>query len=336
MTPRQQQRLSSVMSMVGECLASGMTASEAAVLVDPEDTRQLDAKTRAALEKTLASDAFVPELPLVLAAAVGPRCEAWVRSAGDTARQGEALGVIADELWRPRRVSAVFTLILADLIVLGVVGLIFAFFIAPTWHELLEGVGAVLPMPTRLAILLGEAISVIIIVGVLAVVVYRVSARVRPSGPFVARLHRAVRRLPVMSKYLRLRQSVGLAQWLAVGNPDALPTVRSMAEAGRPMSLGPVARELEHRLEKGMRLSEAMDETGAFQPGFAKIVRRLEESADASTRRVLLARYVVANAGREGPALDRLVIATHFVTAVIVCIFVIGLYMPIFKLGSVI
>ncbi len=336
MTPRQQQTLSSVMSMVGESLASGMTASEAAVLVDPEEIRHLEPKTRAALERTLSSDAFVPELPLALAAAVGPRCETWVRGLGDTARQGEALSVVADELWRPRRVSAVFTLIVADLIVLGVVGLIFAFFIAPTWYELLEGIGAVLPMATRLAIFLGEAISAIIIAAILAVVVFRVSARVRPSGPFVAKLHRAVRRLPIMSKYLRLRQSVGLAQWLAVGNSDALPIVRSMAEAGRPMSLGPVARELEHRLEKGMRLSEAMNQIGAFQPGLAEIVRRLEESGDASTRRALLTRYAAANAGREGPALDRLVVATHFITAVLVCIFVIGLYMPIFKLGSVI
>jgi len=335
MSPRQRQALSAVLSVVGDGLAGGMTSAEAALLVDPGDLRRLDPGRRAALEPLVASEARAPQLPLALAAAAGPRCEAWVRSLADERRQGEALMVIAEELWRPRRVSAVFMLIVADLLVLGVVGLAFAFFIAPTWNELLEGIGATLPMPTRVSIWLGQPITVLIAAGLVVVIVFRISARARPSGAITAGLDRLVRRLPVISTYLRLRQSVGVAQWLAIGASEPLPLVRAMAEAGRPLSLGPVARDLERRLDKQPRLSEAMKESGAFQPGLPEIVRRMEEKGYAS-QHALLTRYAAANVGREAPALDRLVLATHFATAVLIGMFVIGLYLPIFKLGSVI
>ena len=335
MSPRQRQALSSVLSVVGDGLAGGMTAAEAALLADPGDLQRLDPRTRAALEPLIASEVRAHELPLALAAAAGPRCEAWVRSLTELTRQGEALTVIAEELWRPRRVSAVFILILADLLVLGVVALVFAVFIAPIWNDLLESVGAGLPMPTRLAIWLGQAISVIVAVGLVAVIVFRISARARPSGALTERLERLVRRMPVIATYLRLRQSVGVAQWLAIGAAEPLPLVRAMAEAGRPLSLGPVARDLERRLEKQVRLSEAMKASGAFQPGLPEIVKRMEEQGHAS-QRALLTRYAAANAGREAPALDRMLLATHFATAILIGIFVIGLYMPIFKLGSVI
>jgi hypothetical protein len=335
MSPRQRQALSSVLSVVGDGLAGGMTAAEAALLVDPGDLQRLDPDRRAAIAPLVASEVRAHELPLALAAAAGPRCEAWVRSLGDTTRQGEALMVIAEELWRPRRVSAVFILIVADLIVLGVVGVVFTVFIAPIWNDLLESVGAALPMPTRVSIWLGQAISILVAAGLLAAIVFRISARLRPSGALAERLDRLVRRLPVIATYLRLRQSVGVAQWLAIGSAEPLPLVRAMAEAGRPMSLGPVARDLERRLEKRVRLSEAMKASGAFQPGLAEIVKRMEEQGHGS-QHALLTRYAAANAGREAPALDRMLLATHFATAILIGLFVIGLYMPIFKLGSVI
>lgn len=335
MTPKQRQALSAILGTVGESLAAGMTPADAALLIDADDLRRLDAATRAAIENARSSPALASELPLALARAAGPRSEAWVRMLPETARQGEALSVLAEELWRPRRVSAVFILIVADLIVLGVVGLVFAIFIAPTWNELLEGLGAVLPMPTRLSIWLGQAITILVALGLVAAIVFRVSARVRPSGAFTDALDRVVRRLPVMRRYLRLRQSVGLAQWLAIG-PEPLPLVRAMAEAGRPLSLGPVGRELQRRLEANVKLSQALGESDAFEPGLAEIVRRLEEKGYASSQHLLLTRYAAVNEGREGPALDRLVLAMHFATAILIGIFVIGLYMPIFKLGSVI
>jgi len=335
MTPRQRQALSSLFSAVGESLAEGMTPAEAALLADPGDVRRLDAASRAALEPLLASEARAAELPIALASAAGPRCEAWVRMLPDTMRQGEALTVIAEELWRPRRVSGIFTLITADLLVLGIVGVVVAFFIAPVWSDLLENVGAVIPMPTRISIWMGEGIAVLLALGVLAVVVFRLSARLRPSGAFTDRLGHRVRRLPVISSYLRLRQSVGMAEWLAIGAAEPLPLIGAMAEVGRPLSLGPIGRDLQRRLEGKTRLSEAMKESGAFQPGLPEIVRRMEERGHAS-QHILLTRYAAANAGREGPALDRLLLATHFVTAIFIAIFVFGLYLPIFKMGSVI
>jgi hypothetical protein len=335
MTPRQRQALSSLFSVVGESLSEGMTPAEAALLADPDDVRRLDAASRAALEPLLASEARAAELPIALASAAGPRCEAWVRMLPDTARQGDALTVIAEELWRPRRVSAVFMLIAADLLVLGIVGVVVAFFIAPVWNDLLASVDATIPMPTRVSIWIGEGIAVLLAVAVLVVIVFRVSARLRPSGALIDRLGGLVRRTPVVSSYLRLRQSVGVAEWLAVGGPEMLPLFSAMAEVGRPLSLGPIGRDLQRRLEAKTRLSDAMKESGAFQPGLPQIVRRMEEQGHSS-QGSLLARYAAANIGREGPALDRLLLATHFVTAIFIGLFVFGLYLPIFKMGSVI
>ena len=328
--------LSAILSGAGECLASGMTASEAAVLVDPDDCASLEPKTRTSIETTLASDVLVTQLPVVLAAAVGPRCEAWVRSLPDTQLQGEVLSLFADELWRPRRVSAVFTLIAADLVVLSVVSFVFAFYVAPTWIELMRSFDAELPVPTRIAIGLGQVITVLVVLGAATFAAMRLSVRLRPSGALTAMVDRAVRRLPVASQVLRLRQSVGLARWLAVGEPEPVSLVRAMAEVGSPMSLGPAARQLESHLGHGVRLSEAMNRAGSFLPGLSKIVRSLEDGGDPPAWRALLTQYVAATAGREGPALDRLLLAAHFVTAIIVAIFVLGLYIPIFKMGSVI
>jgi type IV pilus assembly protein PilC len=253
----------------------------------------------------------------------------------DDARKGELLTLLSEEIRQRRGSSAVFMLIVADFIVLALLSVIYAVFLAPVWSEMMESFGAELPAPTRFAFLLGRILAILAVVGVFAAIALRVGSRLAPHGVVLDFMDRALRRIPPIDAYARTSLSVRWARCLSIGSLAPGGIARAMAEAGgrsaRGRAAARLARELDHH-----GLAEAMARTDAFLPGFVNLVRAQEQRGALAQSRSLLGRYATVTANREDSSLDRMLLTAHFVTAIIVCIFVIGFYLPIFKLGSIV
>jgi hypothetical protein len=77
-----------------------------------------------------------------------------------------------------------------------------------------------------------------------------------------------------------------------------------------------------------------MGRTGRFLPGLVSLVRSLEQRGTPAEWRPLLTRYANATSGREEMALDRMLLVAHAVTGCVIGFFVLGFYLPIFKIGA--
>jgi type II secretory pathway component PulF len=333
MNARQRRALAELLTETGELLREGMSAAEVATMIAAADRSRLDAGTRASLEPAIENEGFAAEIPMVLASAVGARSEAWVRAIEEPRRKGEALLLLSEELVRRRRTSSIVTLIVFDIVVLAIVSLVYAFAVSPVWDELLRDMGATLPMPTLVAIHLGQILAFALIAALIVALILRIAPHWRLAARLAGWVDRFLRRIPAVAPYFRIRDSVRWARWLAVGGLAPRELAEAMAEAGvgtaRSRSAAALADELARH-----PVSEAMSRTGRFLPGLVNLVRTLEQRGAAADWRPLLTRYASATAGREEAALDRLLLAAHAVTGVLVGVFVFGFYLPIFKIGA--
>lgn len=215
-------------------------------------------------------------------------------------------------------------------------------FVVPTFEQVFEGFGAVLPRPTRLVIALS---GVLLHWGPLALaalgactLVAAQSIRRYPQ----ARMARD-RLLLVMPPWGPLARAVAAARWsralgtlLTAGIPLA-DALGALSQITGNTVFDAANAQIEARLRRGERLASAMRAVGCFPAALVEPLAVAEESS--ALDKMLL--DCAALAEREVD--DKLSLASAFVEPVIVIVLglaigslVVALYLPVIELGNVV
>jgi hypothetical protein len=333
MNTQERKSLIRLLEATGEAMQSGLPAAAALEIAIADELSAMPQSLREAL-----ADAGSPgaDPALRLAGIAGANAESWLARVEAGAPQGAGLALIAEALPRARRLPGGAVLIIADLAVLAVLSVIVTFFIAPTWIELFSSMNMTLPAPTRVAVAVAYAMIPVsaALVG-LMVVAQLWLRRAGALGPWAARIDRLLLNLPAAGDWLRTRETVRAARWLALSRGAELGAFDAMAEAGAGTLGGRVAARVAASLREGKPLPETLESAGAFLPGFARVLRTADAHEGQPIAR-FLARYAQIASQRETGSRERLILAAHFVTGVVIGSYVFAIYLPLFKMGSAI
>ena len=333
MNKLERQSLTRLLEATGEAMQAGLPAAASLAIAIADEADRMPKSLREALAD-VSEDGAQPAIRL--AGTVGANCEAWLAAVEAGPAQGTGLVLMAEALPRARRLPAGAVLVMADLFALLAVSLLIVLFIAPTWIELFQSMGATLPAPTRAAIVVAYAAAPVTLalfgVAVLSQLWMR---RAGALGPFAVRIDRLLLNLPVVQVWLRIRESSRAARWLSLGRVTAQAAFDALAEAGAGTLSGRVAARVAAQLRAGKNLPDALEATDAYLPGLANVLRTAERQEGQPFAR-FLERYAQVTARREGASLEKLILAAHLVTGVLIGGYVIAIYLPIFKMGSAI
>lgn len=329
----ERQSLIRLLDAAGEAMQAGLPPEAALAIAIADEGSQVPP----ALREALADVTREGERPAErLAGTVGANCEAWLRQIDALPSQGVGLTLIAEALPHARKLPAGAVLIVVDLIALLAVSLLVAFFIAPTWIEMFGNIGATLPLPTRAAVAAAYAMVPVMLLLLGAAVLSQFWLRRAQSlGGLADRIDRLLLALPVVRHWLRIRESSRVARWLSLGRGSALAAFDALSEAGAGTLPGRLAARVAADLREGVALADALDRAGAFLPGLASVLRNAEQLEGQPFAR-FLERYAIVTARREGASLEKLIFTAHAATGVLVGLYVIAMYLPIFKMGSVV
>ncbi|HET7313174.1 type II secretion system F family protein [Salinisphaera sp.] len=228
--------------------------------------------------------------------------------------------------------------IIVAIIVMGIL----LYFVVPQFQSLFRGFGADLPAFTLMVISLSKVVQHwwwLILGGVVAAGYGFIVVR-RRSRRFKRALDRAVLRLPVVGAIVYnaavARFSRTLSTMFAAGVP-LVEALDSVARAAGNVAFEEAIFQMRAQVESGQRLELAMANTGRF-PGMAHQMVKVGEEAgalDAMCSRVADFYEAEVDAQVDGLSslLEPMIMA---VIGVLVGGLVIAMYLPIFKLGSVV
>ncbi len=230
----------------------------------------------------------------------------------------------------------------AVIIVAIIVTAILLIFVVPQFEELFKGFGADLPAFTQLVINLSRFMqhSWWLVGGALFAIVFGLVQLKKRSPAFNHSLHRLILGVPVIGPIIRkaaiARFSRTLATMFAAGVPlvDALQTVSG---ATGNQVYGNAILQMKDAVATGQQLQLAMNQTGVFPNMVTQMVAIGEEAGalDAMLAKVadFFEQEVDAAVDSLSSLLEPLIMA---ILGILVGGLVIAMYLPIFKMGSVV
>lgn len=255
------------------------------------------------------------------------------------AEHGERMLALRDRLR-----TALFYPFLVVALALLLTGALLAFVI-PTFADLYRDAGVVLPLPTRIVLILSDAVldfglPALFILAAGAVYLRHIWMRGGArDGKLRARLDRLLLRLPVLGPVVT---RITLARWantfatlFAAGVPlDQV--LAAAAGAARNHAFAETLPALRAAVNAGQPLSRALAEAGIFTPIVIEMCAVGEESGALDTMLGRVALYYEREAGEAVARLSRLLEPVlMLVLGLIVGGIVIAMYLPVFRLGSV-
>jgi len=223
-----------------------------------------------------------------------------------------------------------------EMLLLTLVLTIHGIFVLPQFKAVFAAAGTPLPAFTRVVLALigptGPFLYVAILV-LLAVLAWRILPAL--LGPLLRPIDRLLLSLPLLGPVLRERNSDRISGWLGFAAADAA-SQRAAVEAARTWFadelLSRECAEVLRAVDAGQELTMSFAQARGFDNEFQAVVV-LPEQADALA--ALRARWRIAEAlpehqSRLAPALARVVMG------LIVAAVVVAMYLPIFKLPSVV
>lgn len=238
----------------------------------------------------------------------------------------------ADVLDNPFAASGHKALALAGLVSTCVVLFLFATFVFPTFQNLFESFGAELPVPTLVALLLGQWVLLPVAI-ILAVILAadQLAARLPPHlAVKLWRIEAAKERLAVLQRQRQVAATRTLALWLAatrgrLGDAEALAGCQELL--GRSWMTQRLAR-VAAALQQGKSLSDALKQEGAWLPGLSLLL------ADPAVDGAALNAYALSLNARADTTSARQLLFSQLALGVVLGFFVIAMYLPIFKMGA--
>jgi type IV pilus assembly protein PilC len=230
----------------------------------------------------------------------------------------------------------------AVLVVAVIVTIILLIFVIPQFEDLFKGFGADLPAFTQMVINLSkfvqsDGIFIAIVLGGLGWVFFYFKKRSRKMQHF---LDRAILKMPVVGPILYkaaiARYARTLSTMFAAGVP-LVEALESVAGACGNIVFEDGVMKMRDEVATGQRLQRAMENTGLFPNMVVQMIAVGEESGSLDTMSGKVATFyeddVDAAVDSMSSLLEPLIM---LILGVLVGGLVIAMYLPIFKLGSVV
>ncbi|MGB5408434.1 MAG: type II secretion system F family protein [Thiogranum sp.] len=230
----------------------------------------------------------------------------------------------------------------AVIIVAFAVTAILLIFVVPTFQELFEGFGADLPAFTQLVVNLSEWMQANWWLALLAIVgvIYGFSEAKKRSPKFAHALDRIMLKIPIVGEILTKAIIARYARTLSTMFAAGVPLVEAMESvagaAGNALYTEGIL-QMRDNVATGQQLQLSMTQTGLFPNMVVQMVAIGEESGSLDTMLAKVADFyeqeVDDMVDNLSSLLEPLIMA---VLGILVGGLVIAMYLPIFKMGSVI
>jgi type IV pilus assembly protein PilC len=230
----------------------------------------------------------------------------------------------------------------AVIVVAFVVTAILLIFVVPTFQELFEGFGADLPAFTQMVVSLSEWMQANWWLALLAVVgsVYGFSQAKKRSRRFAHALDRIMLKVPIVGEILTKAVIARYARTLSTMFAAGVPLVEAMESvagaAGNALYTEGIL-QMRDNVATGQQLQLSMTQTGLFPNMVVQMVAIGEESGSLDTMLAKVADFyeqeVDDMVDNLSSLLEPLIMA---VLGILVGGLVVAMYLPIFKMGSVI
>src|ERR1700754_3962897 len=230
----------------------------------------------------------------------------------------------------------------AVLVVAVIVTVILLIFVIPQFETLFKGFGADLPAFTQMVINLSRFVQsqgwwMLIMAGIGGFVFFYFKKRSRPMRQFLDRmLLKAPVIGPIMVKAAIARYSRTLSTMFAAGVP-LVEALTSVAGATGNIVYEEATLRIRDEVSTGMRLQRCMESTGLFPNMVIQMIAVGEESGSLDQMAAKVAEFYEADVDAAvdsmSSLLEPLIMA---ILGVLVGGLVIAMYLPIFKLGSVV
>ncbi len=230
----------------------------------------------------------------------------------------------------------------AVIIVAVIVTSILLIFVVPTFEELFQGFGAELPAFTQLVIAISKTLqgSWYIILGILITVFFGFRQAMRRSYKFNHFLHRSLLKIPVVGAIVHKASIARFARTLSTMSAAGVPLVEalgSVAGATGNIVYGQSVMKMREEVATGQQLQQSMRQTNLFPNMVIQMVAIGEESGAMDSMLEKVADFFeeeVDNAvDNMSSLLEPMIMA---VLGIVVGGLVVAMYLPIFKLGSVV
>jgi type IV pilus assembly protein PilC len=230
----------------------------------------------------------------------------------------------------------------AVLVVAVVVTVILLIFVIPQFEALFKGFGADLPAFTQMIINLSKAVQsdgiyMAAVVGGLFWTFFYFKKRSRKMREFLDRLSLKIPIIgPILNKSAIARYARTLSTMFAAGVP-LVEALESVAGATGNIVYEDAVLKMRDEVSTGQRLQRAMETTGLFPNMVIQMIAVGEESGSLDSMSAKVATFYEAEVDNAvdsmSSLLEPLIMA---VLGVLVGSLVIAMYLPIFKLGSVV
>jgi type IV pilus assembly protein PilC len=230
----------------------------------------------------------------------------------------------------------------AVIVVAFIVTAILLIFVVPQFQSLFEGFGADLPAFTRLVVDMSEWMQAnwwIMVLGVAGGLYGLVQAKMR-SPKFAHTLDRIVLKLPIIGEILRkaiiARYARTLSTMFAAGVP-LVEAMESVAGAAGNQVYAEGIMKMRDDVATGQQLQLAMTQTGLFPNMVNQMVAIGEESGSLDAMLAKVADFYEQEVDDAVDSLSSLIEPLIMATlGILVGGLVVAMYLPIFKMGSVI
>ena len=306
--------------------------------------RRAAVSTETALATAVADNPMAGRVTLAAFPDLLPASLPHTRALLATGEDGVSNGLIdavADVLDEPGTRGAGWSVLYISVCGAGLVVTLFSIFVAPAFKDMFESFGAQLPAPTVLALFLAQWVVGPLGALLVLIVLLNVIWSLRPDllGGLTPRVDSMLRKAPLLGHANRVIQTKRLAAWLAASGTggDLKRRLDCLVELAGPGQFRRQVSQLANALQGGQSLLASLASPG-WLPGLALVLQDAEKfdaDADDATRKKLSA-YANTLDARSDAVSARLTLWAQLIVGVIIGFFVVAMYLPIFKLGSVI
>jgi type IV pilus assembly protein PilC len=247
----------------------------------------------------------------------------------------------ANVLDEPSQRSGAWSSLYASIAVTGVVVIFFSLSVAPAFKDVFDSFGGELPSITLLALFLAQWVFGPLGAVLLVLVMAKAIWTVRPQwmGGLTQRIDALMKNLPKFGYATRVTHTRLLAEWLAAGGAggDILERLNCLIELSGSGLFGRLVTSLLQAMQEGQSLAQATA-TQPWLPGLAMVLLDAETDLKEGQFAVEkgLSAYAAGLDDRSDAIVASLTLTAQLIVGAIVGFFVVAMYLPIFKLGSVI
>ncbi len=249
------------------------------------------------------------------------------------------VSAIADALDDPSARAAGWTVASVSAAAAALVILLFGVFVAPAMSEMFASFGGELPPLTVLALFLLNWVFVPVGSLLLLLLLTRATWTRRPQllGRITPKIDSLLMKAPLFGHATRTLHTLRLAVWLAAGatTGDTGHHLDCLGELAGSSPFGRSVAQLDSALKRGTPLAQAMSAED-WLPGLAMVLRDAQSAGDDAAMQQQLLAYASGLDTHADALVARLTLVVQLAIGVVIGIFVVAMYLPIFKMGSLI